>query len=169
MSKSNSNTAKTSKHIIVIVILIVLSVLVFFGGVAYFAINYLSKPVLTKEQQALIELAKDIEVYPDAYISAGLPQYPNGELISLSKKTDTVNDGINVTVNTNDDLATIAKYYDDELVAKGWTANDGVGQISTEQYIKEYQKADQLITIFINPTSEQGYKNNISVSWELAN
>lgn len=169
MSKSNSNTAKTSKHIIVIVFVIVLGVLVFFGGIAYFAIKYLSKPVLTKEQQAVVELAKDIEVYPDAYISAGLPQYPNGELISLSKKTDTVNEGINVTVNTNDDLATIAKYYDDELVAKGWTATVGVGQISTEQYIKEYKKADQLITIFINPTSEQDYKNNISVNWELVN
>ena len=169
MSKSNSNTAKTSKHIIVIVFVIVLGVLVFFGGIAYFAIKYLSKPVLTKEQQAVVELAKDIEVYPDAYISAGLPQYPNGELISLSKKTDTVNEGINVTVNTNDDLATIAKYYDDELVAKGWIATDGVGQISTEQYIKEYKKADQLITIFINPTSEQGYKNNVSVNWELVN
>ena len=165
MSKSNTDHTKTSKHIVIIVSLVVVIVLVLAGILGYLVVNYLSKPTLTKEQKALVELARDIEVYPDAYIAAGLPQYPNGELISLSKKSDTVSDNINVNINTNDNLATITKYYDEKLTALGWVATGDADQISADQYIKEYKKDNQTITLFVNPSSQQGYKNLISITW----
>lgn len=165
MNKAESKNSKSSKHIIVVVLIITLVVMLVASVVGYFAIKYLSKPVLTKEQQAVVELARDIEVYPDAYIAAGLPQYPNGELISLSKKSHTVSDDINVTINTNDELAIITKYYDEKLTAMGWVATGDADQISADQYIREYKKDNQTFTVFINPSSQQGYKNLISITW----
>lgn len=165
MSKPSTNHTKTSKHIVMIVSLIIAIVFLVAGILGYLVVNYLSKPTLTKEQKALVELARDIEIYPDAYIAAGLPQYPNGELTSLSKKSDTVSDDINVTINTNDALDTITKYYDEKLTALGWVATGVTSQISTDQYLKEYKKDNQTITVFVNPSSQQGYKNLISVTW----
>lgn len=163
MSKSNTNHAKTSKHII-IVFLIVLIMLILASIVGYFAINYLSKPILSDQQKAITELASDIDVYPDAYTSANLPQYPGAELISLSKKSDTAKEVVSLVVNSNDSSEAIARYFDEKLKANGWITNNDTS-FTDNPYAKEYKKDNQSFIVLVNPSATQEYKTTVSITW----
>lgn len=165
MSKSSTNHTKTSKRIVIIVFVIILTVLVLASIIGYFAINYLSKPILSDQQEAITQLAGDIDVYPDAYLSANLPQYPDAELISLSKKTDTAKEAVSLVVNSNDSSETIAKYFDEKLKTHGWTAKADTVGFTDEPYAKEYRKDDQSFIVLINSSSNQDYKTTVSITW----
>jgi hypothetical protein len=140
-------------------------VTVFAVVVGYFAIKYLSSPILTSQQEAVVELSSDISTYPDAYLSANLPQYPNAELISLSKRTDTSKQGISLIVNTKDESATIARYFDEQLQSSGWVAITSNANYEDVPYIRDYKKDNQTFSILINPLTGQDYKNTVSITW----
>jgi hypothetical protein len=166
MSKSRKDTEKSAKRIVLIVFSIVLVVLVFTSVAGYLALKYLSSPILTNQQEAVVELSSDIASYPDAYLSANLPQYPDAELISLSKKTDTAEQGINLIINTKDDSATIARYFDERLLSSGWVAITSNTDYQEVPYIRDYKKDNQTFSILINPLTDKEYKNTVSITWK---
>lgn len=165
MNKLHKDADRSTKKIVLIVLSIVLGVTVFAVVVGYFAIKYLSSPILTSQQEAVVELSSDISTYPDAYLSANLPQYPNAELISLSKRTDTSKQGISLIVNTKDESATIARYFDEQLQSSGWVAITSNANYEDVPYIRDYKKDNQTFSILINPLTGQDYKNTVSITW----
>ncbi len=166
MNKLHKDADRSTKKIVLIVLSIVLGVTVFAVVVGYFAIKYLSSPILTSQQEAVVELSSDISTYPDAYLSANLPQYPNAELISLSKRTDTSKQGISLIVNTKDESATIARYFDEQLQSSGWVAITSNANYEDVPYIRDYKKDNQTFSILINPLTGQDYKNTVSITWK---
>ncbi len=166
MSKSRKDTERSTKRIVLIVFSIVLVVLVFTSIAGYLALKYLSSPILTNQQEAVVELSSDIAAYPDAYLSANLPQYPDAELISLSKKTDTAEQGVNLIINTKDDSATIAQYFDEKLLSSGWVAITSNTNYQEVPYIRDYKKDNQTFSVLINPLTDQEYKNTVSITWK---
>ena len=166
MSKSRKEADKFSKRVVLIVFCIVLAVLISAFIVGYLALKYLSSPILSNQQDAVVELSSDIASYPDAYLSANLPQYPDAELISLSKKTDTAEQGINLIVNTKDDSANIAQYFDEELLSSGWVAITSNTDYQEVPYIRDYKKDNQTFSVLINPLTNQDYKNTVSITWK---
>lgn len=166
MNKLHKDADKSIKKIVLIVLSIVLGVSIVAVVVGYFAVKYLSSPILTSQQEAVVELSSDISTYPDAYLSANLPQYPDAELISLSKRTDTSKQGISLIVNTKDESATIARYFDEQLQSSGWTAITSNANYEDVPYIRDYKKDNQTFSILINPLTGQDYKNTVSITWK---
>lgn len=168
MSKSQKEADRSTKRIVLIVFSIVLVVLAFATIAGYLALKYLSSPILSNQQKAIVELSSDIASYPDAYLSANLPQYPDAELVSLSKKTDTPKQGVNLIVNTKDESTTVAQYFDERLLSSGWTAITDTASYEDVPYIRDYKKDNQTFSILINPLTAQDYKNTVSITWKSA-
>ena len=162
---SDKKTGKSNRLAIVIVlVVIIVTAIGLIGG--YLLFGYLSSPILGNQQDAIEKLANDIDSYPDAYVAAGMPQYPGTELISLSDKTDTPTQGISLIINTQDSPQAVAEYFDQQLVSSGWTAITNTNTASDPPYVKDYKRDNQTFSILINKASDQKYKSTATISWK---
>src|SRR5688572_25252508 len=85
---------------IVLIVLLVLGLLSALGG--YLIYRGVKKAADKAGIEDINQVVREIEEYPDAYIAAGLPQYPDGRVASLSGKDATVDDGVSIVVSTPD-------------------------------------------------------------------
>lgn len=128
---------------IVVIILIVLFVLgVIAAGIGYWATRKAANEITERVGDAE-QLAQEVQSYPDAYVAAGLPQYPGATVTHLGRKDAKPTDGsIVIVVSSKDSVNAMAEYFDHHLKEAGWrnnvmqdsTSNDT--QLVTRTYVK---------------------------------
>jgi hypothetical protein len=59
--------------------------------------------------------------YPELYTSANLPQYANAKLTDTGRQTSSLRDGLRLSLETDDDVQTVAKFFETEMAKLGWT------------------------------------------------
>ncbi len=79
--------------------------------------------------------------YPELYTTEGLPQYENAKVTQVIKDGPTLKDGNLFILTSSDDVKTIAKFYDDQMKALGWTM-PAVNEATATSYATQYNKGD---------------------------
>lgn len=108
----------------IIPIIAIIAGLLAIGGIAG-VYTYVMNNQSTLEpavEEARAERAADAQQngYPDLWAEAGLPEYPNGTLTKIREGRHLA-DGVQVTFETTDPMATIKSFWDAELGALGLT------------------------------------------------
>ena len=159
--KSNAN-----KVIIIIVsILVILAILGALGSFLVF--RFVKKAADESGIKELNKIAEEIQDYPTAYKSENLPQYPNAQITSLSRKDATVSDGISIVISSNDSSAKVAEFFDTRLKAKGWAADGESMPFDASFYYRNYTKGDQEFSITVQ-TSTDNNETTATIGWSLA-
>lgn len=157
---------KSNANKVVAIILIVLFVLLLLGGVGtYLVYKFVTNKVDNGAEQ-INQLAQEIQQYPDSYKQAGLPEYPNAELTSLSKKDATVHDGVSLVLSSKDSAAKVAEYYDTQLKAKGWVADGEPTPFESDFYYRTYKKGDEQYAVTVQ-TSTDTNEATITIAWNM--
>ncbi len=109
-------------------IIAIIAGIVAIGGVvalvAYVNNNQSDIEVMVDESRAeRAEIAQE-NGYPDLWIEAGLPEYPNGDL-TKTREGSNLSDGVQVTVETGDSMSTIETFWDTSIMSFGFTKNPG--------------------------------------------
>ena len=86
--------------------------------------------------------------YPKLYVDAGLPQYPNAKLTDTGRQTSSLDDGLRLTLESQDDVQTIAAVFERELKAAGWTVPEPKIHIETIHMVRA-TKANQVYQALI--------------------
>lgn len=106
---------------------------------------------------------EDIQHYPDAYKGADLPQYPKGQVTSLSRKDATLRDEISVVITAQADTETVTNYYDKELRGRGWTA-ESEEPVNDSFYFRDYTKGAQHYSLTVQAEGNAA-ETTITITW----
>jgi hypothetical protein len=101
--------------------------------------------------------------YPQLYLDANLPQYPDATLTDTGRQTKSLKDGIKLTLQTHDSVTTAAAFFRSQLESLSW-------QLPKEPfpqenlYVAEFQKDD--LTFLITITRFEGQDHTqISINY----
>ncbi len=158
---------KSNATKLIVIILIILFVLFALGALGSYLVFRFVKHKTDTGIKQLNQAVQQLEQYPTAYKDAGLPQYPNGKVTSLSKQDATVHDGISLVVTTSDSSAKAAEYYDTQLKAKGWVADGEPVPFDTAFYYRNYKKGDQAFALTVQ-NSSQNNETTATITWNMA-
>ena len=64
--------------------------------------------------------------YPEIYKELNLPIYSNAVLQETSRKTDNLNDGIKLFLESNDDYTSLRNFYESKMESNGWELRESI-------------------------------------------
>lgn len=75
------------------------------------------------EKSDTSESVEEAEVeHPELYRQYNLPEYPNGEVSYISEPADSIEDGLDITLRTIDNVNTVGQFYEDAFAKlSGWS------------------------------------------------
>ncbi|TAK96394.1 hypothetical protein EPO05_01950 [Patescibacteria group bacterium] len=79
--------------------------------------------------------------YPKLYVAEGLPQYQEAELVQIIQDGPTLKDGVLLRLESQQDVKSIAKYYDEEMTKMGWT-QPAKNEATENSYATQYNGKD---------------------------
>lgn len=147
--------------LIVFVVLLVLGLLSALGG--YLIYRTAKNAANNAGINDINKVVKELEEYPDAYKTAGLPQYPGGKVASLSGKDGTIEEGISIIVSTSDAHQKVVDYFDQRLKDAGWTTDEAASPFDDNFFFRTYTKGDQEFALTVQ-TSEND-ETTATVFW----
>ncbi len=139
---------------------ILLIVGIFLVGGAFAAMNYINNnqtelETLVEESEQEYEASIGGE-YPDLYLEAGLPEYPNGTIVKKREGRD-LSDGVQVTWETDDSMAAAKGFFDTELGNIGFASQPNALPLNDYAYLGVYNNGSKRfslqITLIENTTS----------------
>ena len=101
--------------------------------------------------------------YPSLYLEAGLPHYPNATL-TKKRQGDNMADGVQVTLETTDNIETIKSFFDQELGSSGFDLPIVPGE-SDVAYFGIYSQGDKKLNLQITKLEDSSnYKIHVLYS-----
>lgn len=103
-----------------------------------------------------------LQAYPEAYTSAGLPQYPGAQVTNMVQKEATLEKGpIKFELSSADSVEKLGAFYKTELTKLGWQLSSE----KTEQNVTtlELTKDKQQLQFTLAPIQEEG-SNSLSTT-----
>jgi len=100
------------------------------------------------------QTAQDTGEYPNLWTEANMPEYPNGT-VTKSREGRNLEDGVQVTFETSDDIATIKAFYDLEMSNREFDPPSSLPGASTEYAsYAQYTRGSALFTLSITRIGE---------------
>jgi hypothetical protein len=143
------------------VVLLVLAVLVG-GGLYVGLLRNAGKNQATIEQRGL-EIAQDLGNYPPLYKQAGLPEYPEAELINPNTRDTNLQTGIALRLTTPDEVKTVEEFYVSKMTELGWQAVSSNFQTGEGVFNKTFTKDKQTYNVY---GSRSGEETVITINWQ---
>jgi len=82
--------------------------------------------------------------YPKLFVAENLPQYKDAKLVQIITDGPTLKDGVILRLESQKDVKTIAKYYDEEMTKLGWT-QPAINEATENSYATQYEKGDKYL------------------------
>ncbi len=159
MNKNNQRGTST----IIIVIIVALFVIGGTVAVVSYINNNRSEIEQVAEEAAQEQSTQMIDEYPDLYLQAGLPQYPNGELTE-KRQGGNLNDGVQVTIETEDSIETVKSFFDTEMGNRGFTLSSDTASTNELTYLGIYTKGNKKFTLTITKIKDTS-NNKIHINY----
>jgi len=159
MNKNNQRGIST------IIIVIIVALFVIGGAVAVIAyINNNQSDIQDVVEEAVQEQSQQMtDEYPDLYLQAGLPQYPNSEL-TKKRQGSNLNDGVQVTIETQDSIETAKSFFDTEMENRGFALPNDIASANEFAYFGIYKDGNKKFTITITKIEDTS-NNKIHINY----
>lgn len=140
----------------VAIVWIIVALFVVGGGVA--VMSYVNNNQAGIQQQVdeaeQEQAAQNTGEYPGLWAEANMPEYPNGN-VAKSREGRNLEDGVQVTFETSDDIATIKAFYDLEMSNRGFDPPSSLPGASTEYAsYAQYTRGSAQFTLSITRIGE---------------
>lgn len=163
---SPSSQSGGNKRVVTIVLVVVgvFLLLAIVGGILGFVIARKAAHRVGETIEDTSALLKDIGQYPDSYVQEGLPQYPGAEVTHLGRRdAKPTNGSITIVISTNDSVANVAAYYDQQLTSNGWVLKPASSTEASELVSRTYSKNNQEYSLVVQ-RSDEG--TTATITWQ---
>jgi hypothetical protein len=99
------------------------------------------------------QVAQNTGEYPNLWAEANMPEYPNGN-VTKSREGRNLEDGVQVTFETSDDIATIKAFYDLEMPNRGFNLPSSPPAASEYASFAIYTRGNTQFTLSITKIGE---------------
>lgn len=114
-----------------------------FTGYMIYSANKSPSDVKSSTNEVIEEVAVE---HPELYKQYKLPEYPEGEVTYISEPTDSIEEGLNITLKTIDSVNSVGDYYEAEFAKlSGWSYTPPVAASQT-LYVAEARNGAENLT-----------------------
>lgn len=144
------NNQKGIAHIV----LIIIAIFVVGGAIAAVAYSNSNQSDIQTEvdNSQAQQAAQNDGSYPDLWAQAGLPEYPNGEVVDKRQGRNLV-DGVQVTVQSSDSIADASGFYETKLGDLG-LAKQGSPPATELSYFAIFKDGNKQISLTITKNDD---------------
>ena len=87
--------------------------------------------------------------YPKLFTDAKLPQYQDAKLVQVITDGPTLKEGILLRLESEKDIKTIAAYYDQQMIALGWTM-PAKNEATESSYATQYNNGSKYVQLTVS-------------------